>query len=44
MRYILRYNNTYTKPSKLEDNIWKYDKLSEKLNLNGINYILLEKV
>ena len=27
----------------LEDNIWKYDKLSEKLNLNGINYILLEK-
>ena len=43
MRYILRYNNIYTKPSKLEDNIWKYDKLSEKLNLNGINYILLEK-
>lgn len=43
MRYILSYNNIYTKPSKLEDNIWKYDKLSEKLNLNGINYILLEK-
>ena len=43
MRYILSYNNIYTNPSKLEDNIWKYDKLSEKLNLNGINYILLEK-
>lgn len=42
LRYQLQVREKYYSPQKLNNNVWKKDKLSEKLSLTNINYILLE--
>lgn len=42
LRYQLQVREKYYSPQKLNNNVWKKDKLSEKLSLTNTNYILLE--
>lgn len=43
IRYQLTYGPTYVGPKKLNENIWKQDKISDSLSVQGTNYILLER-
>ena len=43
IRYQLSVGNNYIEPSRLDSQIWNTDEVSESLNIEGTNYILLEK-
>lgn len=42
IRYQLQVKEKYYEPQKLDNKIWRKDKLSEKLSLTNTNYILIE--
>lgn len=42
IRYQLQIKEKYYEPQKLDNKIWRKDKLSEKLSLTNTNYILIE--
>jgi len=42
IRYQLMADNDYIGPKKLNDTLWKKDKLSEALKLNGAYYTLID--
>ena len=39
----LSVGDTYIKPTRLDNKIWKYDNLADGLSITGTNYILLDK-
>ena len=43
IRYQLSIGNNYIGPKRLDSQIWNTDAVSESLNIEGTNYILLEK-
>jgi len=43
IRYQLSVGNNYIEPKRLDSQIWNTDAVSESLNIEGTNYILLEK-
>lgn len=43
IRYQLSIGNNYIEPKRLDSQIWNTDAVSESLNIEGTNYILLEK-
>ena len=43
IRYQLSIGNNYIEPKRLDSQIWNTDAISESLNIEGTNYILLEK-
>ena len=43
IRYQLSIGNNYIGPKRLDSQIWNTDAISESLNIEGTNYILLEK-
>ena len=43
IRYQLSIGNNYIEPKRLDSQIWNTDAISERLNIEGTNYILLEK-
>lgn len=43
IRYQLSVGNNYIEPKRLDSQIWNKDAVSESLNVEGTNYILLEK-
>ena len=42
LRYIISTKEWTSEPSKLDNNIWKDDKLADGLNITGTNYILID--
>ena len=43
IRYQLSIGNNYIGPKRLDSQIWNTDAISESLNIEGTNYILIEK-
>lgn len=43
IKYQLSVGSKYVEPTRLDNNIWTQDKISEGLSVTGTNYILLER-